>query len=64
MKYIWLPDSETKVEIDSSGNMRIWDEIIMTREILAKETGFTIAQLSNNNDPELLYRQGQHGSEP
>ena len=49
MKHIWLPDSETRVTIDSEGNIKIWDEIIMTRESLAKKEAWFTAQLPKEN---------------
>jgi hypothetical protein len=42
-KEIWLPDSKTHVIVEPDGEIKIWDNIIMTKESLNKST-FGLAQ--------------------
>lgn len=65
MKDIWLPNSETKVLTYPDGTIKIWDEIIMTKEPLAKkEYGFlNTTQLSKNNPDSSSGRTSGSGPE-
>lgn len=51
MNNIWVPDGKTKVIVDSDGNMRIWDEIIMTKkELNPRSYGFSTQLFKNNSE--------------
>lgn len=39
-KEIWLPSSETKVQVTTDGKVTVWDEMTMTLRPLKPKTGF------------------------